>query len=258
MELTEAGAPPGISLSTPYPSVDTPSGTDNEFKVDVKNIGGEDRVIDFYALHPQGWGVTFKPRYEDKLIRSLDFKADESKSLTVTVTPPPNVEPGVFSIFVVAESGDFSEQLELKLNIVGTYALELSTPDGLLSFDAVQGREAPVTLSLFNSGTADLENVRFSSSKPVGWEVVFKPDGIPSVGPDTAREVSVSVKPPSDAIPGDYTVTLRATADPYQTGDRLNFRVTVRGSMSWGIVGAGIIAVVAVGLIGMFWWLGRR
>jgi len=258
IEITGETAPAGITLDTPYPSVDSPSGKDNEFRVTVRNRGGEDRVIDFYAIHPRDWKVTFKPVYEDKLVHALDFKADESKSLKVTVSPPPNEEPGNYNITLVAESGTLKGNLSLSLNIVGTYELGLSTSDGRLTLDAVQGKETPLTLTLDNRGTAPLKNVRFYSGKPIGWDVVFEPDKVDLMSPAYTQEIRVTIKPPSDAIPGDYMVTLRSTAEPYQTSDSLELRVTVRGSMAWGLVGAVIIAVVTAGLIGMFWRLGRR
>lgn len=258
VDIAEAVAPPGISLSTPYPSVEGPAGLDYEFRVTVWNRGREDRVVYFSAFHPQDWRVNFAPRYEDRLIRSLDFGADESKVLMVTVSLLPDVEPGSYNVTVVAASELLREKLSFILNIIGTYQLELSTPEGLLSIDAMQGMDTPVTLILYNSGTAPLENVHFSSSKPKGWDVNFEPNEVSSVGSASSWEIRATIKPPSDAIPGDYVVMLTAIAEPYLTSDALNFRVTVRGSVAWGLVGAGLIAVLAVALIGIFWRLGRR
>jgi uncharacterized membrane protein len=40
--------------------------------------------------------------------------------------------------------------------------------------------------------------------------------------------------------------------------ESINYRVTVKGDVSWGFVGIGIIVVLAVALVGIVWRLGRR
>jgi len=258
VDITKTVAPSDISLSTPYPSIEGPSGIDYEFRVTVWNRGSEDRVIYFTAFHPPEWIVNFKPRYEDRLVRSLDFGAEETIVLMVTVFPPPDVEPASYNITIIASSGTLTKSLSFDLNIIGTYQLELSTLDGLLSIDAIQGRDTHVTIDIYNSGTASLENIHFSSSKPKGWDVIFEPNDISVITPGSSWQIRATIKPPSDAIPGDYAVELTSIADPYKTSDTLNLRLTVRGSVAWGFVGVSIIAFLMATLFVIFWWLGRR
>ncbi len=248
----------GISLSTPYPSIEGPSGRDFEFTVTVKNGEDAERVIDFSALHPPQWLVTFKPRYEEKQIRSLSFKEGETKTISVTVSPPPNVQPGTYGVTVAASSGPLRKEIKLNVTITGTYSLELATSNDLLNINAVQGEEAYITLIVKNTGTGTLEKIHFSSDKPVGWDVRFEPGEISAVPAGDSREVRVTVKPPSDAIPGDYLVTLRSTARPYGSTDSLEIRVTVLRSVAWGLIGAAIIIVTVLALFFIFWRLGRR
>lgn len=248
----------GILLSTPYPFIEGPAGNDYEVRINVFNKLGESRVIDFISFYPKDWRVTFQPMYEDRYVRSLEFNADESKNMMVTISPPSTVEPGTYNITVLAESEDVKESLILFLNIIGSYSLELSTSDNLLSIDAQQGKDTVVTLLLRNTGSAALENVHFSSSKPPGWDIYFEPTDIPIVGPENFREVRAILKTSDDAIPGDYAVTITAAADPYMTIDDINLRVTVRISTTFGFVGIGIIAILVILLVLVYWRLGRR
>ncbi len=248
----------GISLSTPYPSIEGPSGRDFEFTVTVKNGEDTERVIDFSAYCPPQWLVTFKPRFETKQVRSLYFKTGETKTLTVTVSPPPKVKPGTYNVKVVASSGPLTRELNINVTITGTYKLKLTTSNGLLSMDAVQGEESYLTLQVNNTGTGTLKNIHFTSEKPVGWDVKFEPNEIPSLPPEGSREVRVTVKPPSDAIPGDYLLTLTASSETYSLSDSVEIRVTVLKSLIWGAVGVGVIIATILALLAIFWRLGRR
>jgi uncharacterized membrane protein len=75
--------------------------------------------------------------------------------------------------------------------------------------------------------------------------------------PGTIHEVRASVTPPSDAIPGDYILTLSTVVDPWIT-EPLHFRTTLLGSVSWGYVGLAFIAVIAVAIYLIFKRFGRR
>ncbi|MDE2764948.1 MAG: hypothetical protein OXI25_00760, partial [Chloroflexota bacterium] len=64
------------------------------------------------------------------------------------------------------------------------------------------------------------------------------------------------ITPPSDAIPGDYAVTITARS-PEDFSD-VEFRVSVSQSTIWGWLGIVIVIIVLGGLIGLFVRLGRR
>jgi uncharacterized membrane protein len=251
-------SPLGILLTTPNPSMEGPAGQDFSFTINLVNETGEDRDINFSATYPVDWSVSFKPRWETTLIRSAYLKAGESSSFQVTVSPPKNAEAGEYRIVVEASSGTYRQELNLTVIITGTYRLSLSTSNELLNLNAYQGEKASVSLVVKNDGTAPLNDITFSSSKPSGWEVTFEPNEISTVSPGASREVSVGIKPPSDAIPGDYSVTIWAYGQPQATSASISLRVTVLGSIAWGLVGLFIIVLIVAGLFVLFWRLGRR
>lgn len=258
VELTETISTSGIFLSTPYPSVEGPSNELFEFRLGVKNMGNKATIIDFVPYYPEDWSVSFRPRYEDRIIRSLDFTADETQTIMVSITPPPDTLPDEYNITVVASTERVSEQLSFNILIIGIHEIAFKPTEGLLSFDAVQGRESLVTLIFNNTGTAPLEDVVFFSDKPLGWDVIMEPDEISLIEPSGVREIRCTIKPPKDAIPGDYAVSLYTAVAKLQLSKQIDYRVTVKGSVSWGYVGLGIIFMLIIAIVVIFMRLGRR
>ena len=69
-------------------------------------------------------------------------------------------------------------------------------------------------------------------------------------------EVRALVTAPANAIAGDYMLTLRANADAASASSE--FRVTVRTSTLWGIVGVLVIAAAVAVLALAVMRYGRR
>jgi uncharacterized membrane protein len=257
VELIGITTPSEIAMSTPYPSLEGPPNQDFEFRVRISNRGSEDRVVELTTEHPQGWSILFNPIYEDRIIRSLEFSAGENREVMVTITPAPDIEQGHYEITVIGTSGELEGSIDFDLTLQGTHEIAITTQDGLVSFDSVQGKDSQIIMVLENTGSAPLENVHFLSSKPPGWEVSFEPNAVPIMEPGTVHEVRAFVTPPSDAIPGDYIMTLTTTVDPW-IDEPLHFRTTLLGSVSWGYVGLAFIGAIAVAIYLIFKRFGRR
>jgi uncharacterized membrane protein len=239
-----------------YPTLSGPSGTSFEFTVTVKNTGGEDDVFTLVANQPQGWTVTFRPQFETTQITSLSLKAGESKTITVTVNPPPKTESGIYNITLTAASAKTQSSVRLAVEITGTYSLSLTTVDGRLNADAVAGEEAYLTLVAKNTGSAQLRDISISSNHPSGWSVTFEPTLIPSLAPEASQQISVKIKPSSTTLPGDYMVTFTAYSGRVSTS--VDIRVTVTSPPGLTALGLAVVAVVVVVLALIFLRLGRR
>jgi len=248
--------PPGVTLTTVYPTLSGPSGTSFDFTVSVKNTGGEDDVFTLFANAPQGWTVTFRPQFETSQITSLSLKAGESKTITVTVNPPPKTESSTYNITVTAASAKTQDSVRLAVEITGTYSLSLTTVDGRLNADAVAGEEGYLTLVARNTGSAQLRDISISSNHPSGWSVTFEPALIPSLAPDASQQISVKIKPSSTTLPGDYMVTFSAYGGRVSTS--VDIRVTVSSPPGLTALGLAVVAAVVVVLALIFLRLGRR
>jgi len=140
--------------------------------------------------------------------------------------------------------------------LTGTYKLDAGTASGLLSLNAVRGKEGNLSIYVRNSGSAILNNVGFLSVKPENWNVEFNPERIEALPPGELKQVEVSITPADQALVGDYSLGI--SADAGKLSKNMELRVTVLASTAWGWIGIGIIVLVMAGLVVLFIRLGRR
>ncbi len=228
-----------------------------QFRVDLKNADLEDRQFGLEGEGPPGWQVSFKPAFQDTLIASLGIKAETDQALEVTVQPPGNAQPGLYTILLKATAeGVEPAVVPIQVQLTGTPELSLATLTGRLNAETTAGEESEIKLVLVNTGTAGLDNVRFLSNAPEGWKFNFDPQVISHLEPTEVAEITAIVAPPDKTIPGDYNVDVFATSLDAQTDASL--RITVGRSTSFGWVGILIVVLVIAGIGGLFLRLGRR
>jgi uncharacterized membrane protein len=106
-----------------------------------------------------------------------------------------------------------------------------------------------------------VENVRLASTPPRGWTITFDQEVIPVIqpGPDAAVKVVATIEPPSNAVAGDYVLTIRATSGTETSAtDSIDVRTTVDTSPIGLVIGIGVLIAVAAGLFFVFQRYGRR
>ena len=85
-----------------------------------------------------------------------------------------------------------------------------------------------------NTGTAPLESVKLAGTAPTGWEVSFDPAEVAAVQPGETAQVAAVIKPASDAVAGDYMMTVRASAGSLSSSTDLRYTLEGRArSASW-------------------------
>ncbi|MFQ5997381.1 MAG: NEW3 domain-containing protein, partial [Dehalococcoidales bacterium] len=147
--------------------------------------------------------------------------------------------------------------VELTAVITARYELLLAPAGERYDTKATAGRDNYFSLKLGNLGTAPIDKINFSSEKPEGWTIEFKPDKVDSLEALATRTLDINIKPPPETIAGDYMVNLRASG-VQDTSEKLAIRVTVETPTVWGWVGVAIIAVVVIGLVFIFMRFSRR
>lgn len=243
-------------LTTTYPEQQGASGTTFTFNSTVQNNSSGAQTYSLAADAPTGWTVSFKPSGASNAASSVDVDAHGSQSVTVTVTPPDKVAAGDYEIPITATSSAQSLSQTLKVTITGTYKIDLTTTDGTLSFDANVNKKQSVPITVTNSGNIDLNNVNLTTTAPSGWTVEFSESTIDSLAAGEKKDVVMYVTPSKDAMSGDYAMTVSAQNE--DTSLDQSFRVTVKTSTLWGVVGILIIAAVICGLGEVFHKYGRH
>ena len=243
-------------FSSEYPEQEGSAGTSFSFNATLINNSATEQSYSLSANAPEGWQVAFKPSGESTQVASITLEPAVSQGLTITVTPPNNVSAGEYTIPCSAISAGETLDMELSVTVTESYDLSLSTPDGRLSFDTVAGDESDVTLSITNNSNVAIENVNLTSSAPSGWNVSFDTPTIDVIEAGATVEVSAHVTPSSEALTGDYVVTM--TADASEVSDSAEFRVVVETSVIWGFAAVAIIVVLLAGIGYIFRKYGRR
>ena len=256
------GAPedPGeVTVTSNYPFLSGPTTTLFEFEVSVVNNTPEDVSLNLGALFPQGWRVQFLPAFgAERLITNVSIVTQLNQRIKVWVSPPALAPAGDYPIVVrlADEEEIYVREIPLQVTLTGTFDVFMTTPDGRLNVNAEAGSAQPATVQLVNTGTADITNLGLIADTPAGWVIEWQTANIESIPVNNLINVGVDITPPSDAVPGDYLVTLRARNNDIQ--DQVSLRITVEKSTVWQWVGIGILVAVIFALVGMFVRLGRR
>lgn len=220
----------------------------------LRNGTGADQVYALNANVPPGWNVAFKADYKE--VSSVSVEANKTKELTIEVDPPDQAAAGDYKIPVIAATNATSANLELDLVIKGSYALQLSTPSGLLSTNTTAGDEKRVELSLNNTGSAILKKVELQATTPTNWEVTFEPKTIENLAPGGTAQAFAIIKADKKAIAGDYVVSLEAKTP--EISSKADFRVAVETSLLSGWLGLFIILLALGSVYYLFRKYGRR
>jgi len=256
LSLRVADAAAGdVTLTSDFPELRGPSSANFTFNLTLRNETAAEGTFSIDATGPDGWTVTAKPAGQAQAT-STTVKAGSTASITVTATAPSDAAAGTFPISVAATGGGKTATLDLQVVITGVYTMSVSTPDQVLSTTANAGSEKDVTITISNTGTAAITNVKPSANAPSNWKVSFDPATVASIDPGQSATVTMQMTPTSDAIAGDYNVSV--TASGTEANANTTIRVTVETPQFWWIVGIALIAVTFAGLYWVFRTYGRR
>ncbi len=241
-------------FTTDQPNMQGNSKSNFNFNANLNNKTAETQLYALIAAAPRGWNVIF--RTNGKQATSAQVEPNSTENISIEITPPGNVEAGTYKIPIKATTGSASGELELEVVVTGSYDMELTTPRGLLSSDITAGDTKRIDLVVNNTGSAELKDVRLSSSKPEGWEVSFEPTAVETLKAGESVDVQAVVRASKKAIPGDYVMNISANTP--ETGKSVSFRMTVKTPLLWGWIGIGIIVVVCGTIFYLFRKYGRR
>lgn len=243
-------------FSVAFPELTGTSDTTFEFKATYNNDTSSTQSFSLASKSPEGWSVTFKPLYEDKNVASISVDAGGSQVLEVDVKPPANVAAGTYDLAIALISPDETYTADLTTIITGTFDAVITTPDGRLNMDAQAGKTATMPITVMNTGSVELKDVKLTSTCPANWEVTFEPSVVPSIPGGEEAQVMMSVKPTNRAIAGEYEVHALAANEGIK--ESVALRIAVKTPASWGFLGILIILAICVLLVRMFRKYGRK
>jgi uncharacterized membrane protein len=248
--------PAKLTLEPQLPSLRGNARSSFEYQVNVKNDSGRNLVVGLAAAAPQNFETSFTEQYGSQELNSIPVEAGQSKTVKLKVRPPSTIGAGTYPVTMKATAEDASADTKVALEIAGQPRLSLSGRDGLVSARAEAGKETTIPLLITNTGTAPADEIELTSSAPSGWKITFEPKAIDRIPPGQNKEVQALITPPEKAVAGDYAPTLNVASRGESASQQ--FRVAVSTSTMWGIVGAGIIAIALLIMVGAVARFGRR
>src|SRR5215813_12132541 len=237
--------PAKLSLTTKLPELRGSPKSNFEYSLTIKNDSGRDLTTSFTAEAPGNFETSFTEAYGTQELSSIPIPAGQSKDIKLKVRPPSTIDAGHFPVKVTVSAED-----------VGQPQLHVAGRDGLLSARAVAAKQTSVPVVVTNSGTAPADNITLNASSPTGWKITFEPATIDRLVPGKDAEVQALIMPSDKSLAGDYMVTVRANSRGESASSQ--FRITVATSTVWGMVGAGVIGVALLLMLGAVARFGRR
>ena len=250
-------APKGeVSVLSTFTEVTTEAGKTLNYPITIKNQRSTDTTFLLSVLsEPQNWKTAFKSG--DTEVSKVLITSGQSMDLVVEVTPPSTVDLGNYTatISVSSDDGMVFQQLDLKAQIVGSFGLDVSP--SALNNAVTSGETATFTVKVTNTGYSTITTLMLQGSAPADWDVTFSPTQVTSLAPKESVTFTVQCKTPTDAVAGDYLVSLTASSDQIASS-AVQLRVTVNAPTSWIIVGVIVAIVAVIGTVLMFRKFGRR
>ena len=256
-----------LELTCQYPALSSYAGLNYAYTISVTYSGGkESKIFDLKAVVPEGFVSTIAPGYgEGQEIAAMRLDASKGYPETVKLTVRPVAWkvplPGEYPVTFEVSNGDLKSSILLKAIVTANYDIKMTTPDGRLNTEATAGQDNNFTVTVANSGSADLDKVEVScqaKDRPNGWTVTCKPDKIDSLKAGDTKEIQVTVRPSEKTISGDYMLTVQAEPESKNAFTNLQIRTTVLTPTIWGWVGVGIVILVVLALAVIFIRFGRR
>jgi uncharacterized membrane protein len=220
----------------------------------LRNSMGEKQLYSLRADALPGWNVVF--RYNGQQVTAAEVNENSNASINIEIDPPDMIEAGTYRVPVHASTNASSADLVLEVVIKGSFAMELTTPTGLLSAGITAGDQKRLELIIRNTGSTELKGVQMTANSPINWEVTFDPKKIDMIEPGKTAQVFAIVKASKNAIAGDYVTNIEARTQ--EISAKAQFRISVRTSMLWGWVGVLIIAAALGSVYYLFRKYGRR
>lgn len=210
----------------------------------LSNNSNQEKVYNLQSTLPPGWSIAYKT--EGTQVTSINLDPNSSKDISIEITPSYTADVKKHIIPISAISKTDTTTINLESVIKGTYKMEISTQNQILSGDATTGSSKEIFLTIKNTGTLPLEKIELKTQLPSKWESNFDSDNIDRLEPGKSKDIKVTIKVPEKTIAGDYMVSISAKNSNQDA--QLSYRLEVKTSLLTGWIGISLI-IIAIGFI---------
>lgn len=217
----------GLTISTPYPAVVVAPGSKVSFDLQVASDTTATVALTLGGV-PADWKASLLGG--GNVVDAVSVPSGKTAEVRLDVDVPATATAGVTRLRVTGVGGGARDELELSIRVdaaaAGDVSLTSTTPvltgasDANFSFDLVFRNDTPQDLT-----------VSVAATGPDGWTVTPTLTGESQaastvVKAGATQNVSVSVKPASDAPAGQYPISVVATAGDHTAKADLGIEIT--------------------------------
>jgi hypothetical protein len=182
-------------------------------------------------------------------------------AVSLPARPSATVRPDTPLAFdvVAAEERAGGAEGSARLEVVPRGIARLELRPATLALQASDGAPTTLALTVRNAGSGRIDDVRLRAEPPSRWQATIEPVSVATLAPGDERRVVVRLRPPPDAVVGDYE--LRVGVEDAGAARRIEVEdkiVRVHLAGSGGIAGPLLAALAAIGLTVVAITHGRR
>ena len=225
-------------------NLEAPSTEVFRYNGSITNPSGQEKIYELQSSLPPGWSVAYKT--EGMQVTSINVEPHTSKEISIEITPSYTADIKKHIIPVKAITQGDTAVVKLESVIKGTYKMEISTQNQVLSGNTTTGSKKEIFLTIKNTGSMPLENIELTTQLPSKWESSFEIDKIDKLEPGKTKDVKVNIKVPDKTIAGDYMVNVSAKNSNLESS--LAYRMEVKTSLLTGWLGM-LLIILAIGFI---------
>lgn len=225
-----AGLPAGFWITTPYPEFSLPLGEEGSIAITLRNIGLPPQRAEIQVSGlPEGWSIDLLGA--GKEVSAAMVGPDETRDLTLNVTPPESAGPGEYPFEVRAVYGAETSTLPLLVRLSDEAGGGVTLTPELPALKGSPKSTFQFRVKVANKSAEDaLFNLAVNA--PQGLQVAFKRGygseeitGVP-VAAGATETVTVEVKPMTGLPAGRYPLQFAALAGDLSAQADLSVEVT--------------------------------
>jgi uncharacterized membrane protein len=233
LPLQQAQAQSRLEISTTYPGISAVRGESITFPLQIKNNGSTSEVVGLEVkAAPEKWTASLRGRGRE--IQKVYVKPNSYASTDLKVNIPDQVEPGEYSITVVASGEEgYQDSLKLTVKIAEARAGEDKLVAEYSELKGPNDATFKFKVDLSNNGNSE-QIYSLGAQAPDGWQVSFKPSyeqqqvASISVKSGETKGLDVKVIPPASAEAGEYTIPIHAVSTAGKATEEL--KVIISGT----------------------------
>jgi uncharacterized membrane protein len=202
-----------VTVSTPYPTIQTEPGSTVKLDIDVAST--QTSAVDL-ALDglPSGWKATM--RGGGFVVEAVTATPSTPAKATLEVDVPPNATAGTYPMTVTGTSGADSSAVAITLDVAQQVDSGIQISADFPSLKGEPGTAFSYNLTITNN-TPEQQAFTFDPTGPQGWTVTASPTTnanaqTVSIDAGGTSTVKVDATPPQSVSEGKYPIEVGVTA----------------------------------------------